>query len=88
MSSACSRRSGESTFPDENGGKPAKPVWLAAVPALQCRGELTRYHYSVMIDCSRNGVLRVESVKTLLRHLALMGNNMLQVRPCLLLPKS
>lgn len=36
--------------------------------------------YSVMIDCSRNGVLKVESVKTLLRHLALMGTNMLQVR--------
>lgn len=34
----------------------------------------------VMIDCSRNGVLKVESVKTLLRHLALMGSNMLQVR--------
>ena len=33
-----------------------------------------------MIDCSRNGVLKVESVKTLLRHLALMGSNMLQVR--------
>ncbi|GAA5885736.1 hypothetical protein JCM3774_003295 [Rhodotorula dairenensis] len=33
----------------------------------------------VMIDCSRNGVLKVESVKTLLRHLALMGSNMLQL---------
>lgn len=33
-----------------------------------------------MIDCSRNGVLRVESVKALLRHMALMGSNMLQVR--------
>lgn len=30
-----------------------------------------------MIDCSRNGVMRVESVKFLCRKLALMGYNML-----------
>lgn len=30
-----------------------------------------------MIDCSRNGVLRVDSVKFLCRKLALMGYNML-----------
>lgn len=41
---------------------------------------LPRLARSVMIDCSRNGVLRVESVKMLLRHMALMGSNMLQVR--------
>ncbi|GAA5981366.1 hypothetical protein JCM11641_005296 [Rhodosporidiobolus odoratus] len=33
----------------------------------------------VMIDCSRNGVLRVESVKYLLRFMALSGLNMLQL---------
>lgn len=35
-----------------------------------------------MIDCSRNGVMRVEAVKFLLRQLALMGTNCLQVRVC------
>ncbi|GAA6032157.1 hypothetical protein JCM8097_007101 [Rhodosporidiobolus ruineniae] len=34
---------------------------------------------SVMIDCSRNGVLRVESVRWLLRNMALLGSNMLQL---------
>ncbi|KAK4703569.1 hypothetical protein P7C70_g2649, partial [Phenoliferia sp. Uapishka_3] len=33
---------------------------------------------AVMIDCSRNGVMLVSAVKTLLRQLALMGNNVLQ----------
>jgi len=33
----------------------------------------------VMIDCSRNGVLNVKSVKWLLRQMAMMGSNMLQV---------
>ncbi|SCV70502.1 BQ2448_1896 [Microbotryum intermedium] len=33
----------------------------------------------VMIDCSRNGVLKVDAVKWLLRHLALMGVNVLQL---------
>ncbi|GAA5866320.1 hypothetical protein JCM8547_000738 [Rhodosporidiobolus lusitaniae] len=33
----------------------------------------------VMIDCSRNGVMKVDSVKFLLRQLALMGSNMLQL---------
>jgi len=35
--------------------------------------------YRVMIDCSRNGVLNVKGVKWLLRQMALMGSNMLQV---------
>ncbi|GAA6062888.1 hypothetical protein JCM10212_002110 [Sporobolomyces blumeae] len=33
----------------------------------------------VMIDCSRNGVLNVKSVKWLLRQMAMMGSNMLQL---------
>ncbi|GAA6003694.1 hypothetical protein JCM10207_003550 [Rhodosporidiobolus poonsookiae] len=33
----------------------------------------------VMIDCSRNGVLRVSAVQFLLRQMALMGSNMLQL---------
>lgn len=33
-----------------------------------------------MIDCSRNGVMLASAVKFLLRQLALMGNNVLQVR--------
>ncbi|KAF7727377.1 hypothetical protein EC973_007620 [Apophysomyces ossiformis] len=33
----------------------------------------------VMIDCSRNGVLRLESIYFLLRNMALMGLNMLQL---------
>ena len=35
--------------------------------------------YSVMVDCSRNGVLRLESVNTLLCNMALMGLSMLQL---------
>lgn len=34
---------------------------------------------SVMVDCSRNGVLRLESVNTLLCNMALMGLSMLQL---------
>jgi hypothetical protein len=37
------------------------------------------FSFSVMIDCSRNGVLRVDVVRFLLRQMALMGSNMLQV---------
>ncbi|GAA5958945.1 hypothetical protein JCM3765_000780 [Sporobolomyces pararoseus] len=33
----------------------------------------------VMIDCSRNGVLNVKGVKWLLRQMAMMGSNMLQL---------
>lgn len=32
-----------------------------------------------MVDCSRNGVLRLESVNTLLCNMALMGLSMLQL---------
>jgi hypothetical protein len=32
-----------------------------------------------MIDCSRNGVLTVETTKTLLRYFALLGINMCQL---------
>lgn len=35
--------------------------------------------YSIMIDCSRNGVLRLESIYTLLCNMSLMGLNMLQL---------
>ncbi|KAL8279114.1 hypothetical protein RQP46_008572 [Phenoliferia psychrophenolica] len=34
---------------------------------------------AVMIDCSRNGVMRVSAVKYLCRQLALMGNNVIQL---------
>lgn len=33
----------------------------------------------VMLDCSRNGVLRIESVRKFIRHCALMGINMLML---------
>ena len=32
-----------------------------------------------MVDCSRNGVLLIPAVQDLLRHLAMMGCNMLQL---------
>lgn len=32
-----------------------------------------------MIDCSRNGVLKIKKVKQLLCYMALMGLNMLQL---------
>lgn len=34
---------------------------------------------SVMIDCSRNGVLRLKTIYFLLNNMALMGLNMLQL---------
>ena len=38
------------------------------------------FHFiSVMVDCSRNGVLRVRRVKQLLCYMALMGLDMLQL---------
>lgn len=80
---ACSRRSGASRplpcpFTRRDWGRPPPcRVDGACPPALTTSAWPTR---SVMIDCSRNGVLRVDSVKTLLRHMALMGSNMLQAR--------
>lgn len=67
--------------------RPKRPFLASRFPdrtslaSLQGNRHLTcmAYLHRVMIDCSRNGVLKVESVKTLLRHLALMGSNMLQV---------
>ncbi|KWU41419.1 glycoside hydrolase [Rhodotorula sp. JG-1b] len=54
--------------------------WSGKVGDLLRRDEQCLFEtVGVMIDCSRNGVLKVESVKTLLRHLALMGSNMLQL---------
>ena len=77
-SSACSRRSGTPKRPFTASRFPNRaPLSIFHVHrCLTC----IAYLYRVMIDCSRNGVLKVESVKTLLRHLALMGSNMLQVR--------
>lgn len=49
---------------------------LAALPIDE------RAHFATMgtmIDCSRNGVLRVKTVKFLLKKLAMMGYNMLQL---------
>ncbi|TNY20943.1 glycoside hydrolase superfamily [Rhodotorula diobovata] len=56
-------------------------TWSGDVGALLRRDETCLFEtVGVMIDCSRNGVLRVDSVKTLLRHMALMGSNMLQAQ--------
>ncbi|KAJ8293919.1 Hexosaminidase D [Rhodotorula toruloides] len=66
--------------PEANGSKGGEIKWTGNVGAQLRREEECLFEtVGVMIDCSRNGVLRVERVKTLLRHLALMGSNMLQL---------
>ncbi|GJN90362.1 hypothetical protein Rhopal_003373-T1 [Rhodotorula paludigena] len=63
---------------DGSGGGEIK--WSGRVGEQLTREEQCLFEtVGVMIDCSRNGVLRVESVKALLRHMALMGSNMLQL---------
>lgn len=48
---------------------------------LVCATSVTKLtlHSSVMIDCSRNGVLRVSAVKDMLRSYALMGISFIQL---------
>ncbi|BGP25894.1 hypothetical protein JCM10295v2_004835 [Rhodotorula toruloides] len=66
--------------PEANGSKGSEIKWTGNVGAQLRREEECLFEtVGVMIDCSRNGVLRVERIKTLLRHLALMGSNMLQL---------
>lgn len=48
-----------------------KPVELEEQPQFDMNG--------VMLDCSRNGVLRTETVKKMLRRMSLMGLNMLML---------
>ncbi|PWN46238.1 glycoside hydrolase [Ceraceosorus guamensis] len=50
-----------------------------AVQKLSLQESATFETVGTMIDCSRNGVLRVVSIKFMLRSLALMGYNMLQL---------
>ncbi|BGP17787.1 hypothetical protein JCM10213v2_005829 [Rhodosporidiobolus nylandii] len=62
------------------GGSEGAIRWSGNVGAMLRREEQCLFRtVGVMIDCSRNGVLRVESTKMLLRQLALMGSNMLQL---------
>ncbi|SCZ87601.1 BZ3500_MvSof-1268-A1-R1_Chr2-2g05067 [Microbotryum saponariae] len=54
--------------------------WSGNVGSAICRRETCLFEsVGVMIDCSRNGVLKADAVKWLLRHLALMGVNVLQL---------
>ncbi|GAA6049094.1 hypothetical protein JCM3770_003883 [Rhodotorula araucariae] len=64
----------------EKGSGGGEIRWSGNVGAQLRREEKCLFEtVGVMIDCSRNGVLRVDSVKMLLRHMALMGSNMLQL---------
>ena len=63
-------------------------TFLRALGLLVEHIEEDRYHekqqasfetLGAMLDCSRNAVMRVESVKRMIRHMALMGFNMLQI---------
>ncbi len=91
-SSASSSSSGGAyTRPHKRPAAPPSPGsgpqqrWVLDAPAivsarLQGRAERCSFEtLGTMIDCSRNGVLRVSSVKFLLRKLALLGYNMLQL---------
>ncbi|GAA5841817.1 hypothetical protein JCM9279_003115 [Rhodotorula babjevae] len=65
---------------EEDGSGGGEVKWSGDVGAQLRRDETCLFEtVGVMIDCSRNGVLRVDSVKMLLRHMALMGSNMLQL---------
>lgn len=51
--------------------------WRAVKRLLSVREQCQFETLGTMVDCSRNGIMRVESVKFLCRKLALMGYNML-----------
>ncbi|CEQ43103.1 SPOSA6832_04994, partial [Sporobolomyces salmonicolor] len=62
------------------GGDTGEIKWSGKVGDQLKRSEQCLFEtVGVMIDCSRNGVLRVDSVKCLLRNMAMMGSNMLQL---------
>ena len=56
---------------------------LGLLAEMETGGEVseTPRHNSLgpMLDCSRNGVLTVDSLKRMIRHIALMGHNMLML---------
>ncbi|GAA5832404.1 hypothetical protein JCM11251_006443 [Rhodosporidiobolus azoricus] len=71
--------SGGNANGSENGGE-GEIKWSGKVGEQLRRREQCLFEtVGVMIDCSRNGVLRVESVHFLLRQMALTGSNMLQL---------
>ncbi|GAA5839664.1 hypothetical protein JCM3766R1_000936 [Sporobolomyces carnicolor] len=67
---------------DSRSGSPqaAEVKWSSKVGDQLKRDEQCLFQtVGVMIDCSRNGVLNVKGVKWLLRQMAMMGSNMLQL---------
>ncbi|GAA6016817.1 hypothetical protein JCM11491_001816 [Sporobolomyces phaffii] len=62
------------------GTQTAEIKWTSKVGDQLSRDEQCLFKtVGVMIDCSRNGVLNVKGVKWLLRQMAMMGSNMLQL---------